>query len=210
MKYVYRIVNALLAAAIFPVVIFIDLISFQLSTSLADVGLEESISIKFIIDVITGKESMWHNLIFDEGESLSFSWPAALDPIKGRLIAVAVCFVLILLIAIFIIVWSACSNKRIPVLSASVAGLISVIVMTICFNSAASVLMDGTINIVEIFSSNWIISLLGNLVLVDYLGLGGFHNVVLFLFIGLIVWSLSFYLIEIGEPKEEKKAKSKK
>lgn len=210
MKYVYRIVNALLAAAIFPVVIFIDLISFQLSTSLADVGLEESISIKFIIDVITGKESMWHNLIFGEGESLSISWPAALDPIKGRLIAVAVCFALILLIAIFVIVWSACSNKRIPVLSASVAGLISTIVMTICFNSAASVLMDGTINIVEIFSSNWIISLLGNLVLVDYLGLGGFHNVVLFLFIGLIVWSLSFYLIEIGEPKEEKKAKNKK
>lgn len=210
MKYLYRIVNALLAAAVFPVVIFADLILFRLSTTLADVGLEESISIKFIIDVITGKESFWHEMII-QNSSGSFTWPSALNPVKGRLIAFAVCFVLILLISLFIIIWSACSNKRIPVLAASAAGLVSTIVMIACFNSAAALLMDGTINVVNIFSSNWIVSLLGNVVLVDLLSLGGFHNGIIFLFVGLLVWTGAFYLIEIGEPKEEdKKTKIKK
>lgn len=204
MKVLYRIVNALLAAAMFPVIIFADFIAFRLSTPFVEtVGLQESISIKFIIDVITGEEYFWHEMIFKNGTG-SFSWPVALDPVKGRLITFAVCFVLIVLIALFIIIWSICSSKRIPILAASAVGLIATIVMIACFNSAAALFVDGTISVLSVFSTGWLASLLGNAVTTDGLILGGFHNGVMFLFIGLLVWTGAYYLIEIGEPKEEK------
>lgn len=207
MKALYRIVNGLLAAAIFPVAIFVDLILFRLSTSVFDGGLEEAISIKFIIDVITGKETFWHEMIIKN--SSGFSWPVALDPIKGRLIAFAVCFVLVLLISLFIIIWSCCSNRRIPVLAASICGLIATIVMIACFNSAASLFVSGSINLVSLFSTSWIASILGSFVSVDLLSLGGFQSGFIFIFIGLIVWTGAYYLIEIGDTDEEK-AKARK
>lgn len=208
MKYVFRIVNALLAAAVFPAVIFLEFILFRVSTTLFDAGLEESITIKFIIDVITGKEEMWHNLIMQSEGGLA--WPAALDPVKAELIAVVVLFAVALVAALFVFIWSICSNKRIPVLVASGIGIASTVAMTAVFNSVAALLMDGTINVVELFSSNWIVSLLGNLVLVDYIGFAGFHNAIIILFVGIIVWTLAFYLVELGEPEEEKNKASVK
>lgn len=209
MKYVFRIVNALLAAAIFPAVVFLEFILFRVSTTLFEAGLEESITIKFIIDVLTGKEEMWYNLItLNEG---GFAFPAALEPYKARLIAVVVLFGIALVAALFVFIWSICSNKRIPVLVASALGIVSAISMTGVFNSVAKLFMDGTINVVELFTSNWIISLLGEIIVVDYIGFAGFHNAIIFLFVGIIVWTLSFYLVELGEPKEEKsKEKVKK
>ncbi len=207
MKALYRIVNALVAASVFPVAIFVDLLLFRVSTSFVDAGLEESISIKFIIDVITGKETLWHDLIMKN--SNGFSWPSALDPIKGRLITCAVCFVLAIVACLFIIVWSCCSNRRIPVLVASAGGLISTIVMTVCFNSAADLIVNGTINLFEVFSGGWFVSLVGSFVSVDKLMLGGMQNGFIFIFIGLLVWTGAYYLIEIGDTDEEK-AKARK
>ena len=209
MKYLYRIVNILLALSTFPVVIFADLIAFRMSTSFIDeVGLEESISIKFIIDVITGKETFWHEMLFEKSSG-SFTWPAALDPIKGRLIAVVVCLALVLVAMLFIVFWSIFSSRRIPVLAATVTALISTIVMIACFNSAAALIVDGSINIMSAFSSGWLMSLAGNFVGFDGLILGGFQNGIIFILVGLLVWTGSFYLIEIGEPEEEK-AKDRK
>lgn len=208
MKYVFRIVNALLAASVFPAVVFLEFLLFRVSTTLFDAGLEETISIKFIFDVITGKEEMWHNLIFSDGGGV-FTWPEALDPIKSKLIAVVVLFAVALVAALFVFIWSIFSNKRIPVLAASGLGIASTVAMNAVFNSAAQPLMDGTINVVEIFTSNWIVGILGNLVKVDYLGFAGFQNAIIFIFAGIIVWTLAFYLVEIGEPKEEKKKKVK-
>lgn len=209
MKYLYRIVNILLALAMFPVVIFCDLISFRMSTSLYDqVGLQESVSIKFIIDVLTGKEAFWYEMLVKDSVG-NFSWPTELDPIKGRLITIAVCFVLVLVAMIFIIIWSIFSSKRIPVIAVTAAALISTIVMIACFNSAALLIVDGTVNLIGAISDNWLVGLAGNFIGVDGLILGGFQNGIIFVLIGLIVWTGAFYLIEIGEPAEEK-SKSKK
>lgn len=210
MKYLYRIVNALLAAVMFPVVIFTDLIAFRLGTSLYEqAGLQEAISIKFIIDVISGKETFWHDMIFNNSSG-SFSWPAELDIIKGRLIAFVVCFAIALVACLFIFVFSIFSSKRIPVLVATLTGLVSTIVMIACFNSAATLIVDGTVNLISALSSSWLVGLVGNFVAVEGLMLAGFHNGMLFVFIGLLVWTGAFYLIEIGEPKEEENKKIKK
>lgn len=210
MKILYRIVNALLAATIFPVALLLEFVIFRLSTSFVDAGLEESITLKQLIGFFTGSDRIigfkYENI--KSGGPLEF--PAALNPVKAQLIAVVVAFALAIIAAIFIIVWSCCSNKRIPVVIGSLVGIISVIVMIACFNSAAAPLIEGTINPVNIFSSGLLASLLGNVVFVDMLQFGGFQNGMIIVFVAILLWTAAYYIVEIGEPKEEKTPKKSK
>ena len=96
-------------------------------------------------------------------------------------------------------------NKRIPVIAATGVGLISTIVMNVCFKSAASVITTGVIGISDILSQGLLTQLVGNLVKIEAISLAGFQNGLIFTFVFLLVWTGAYYLIEIGEPKEEKK-----
>ncbi|MBQ8015015.1 MAG: hypothetical protein IJ264_02390 [Clostridia bacterium] len=208
MKVLYRIVNALLAAAIFPAALFLDFVIIKVSTTFLDAGIMETFTLKKIIDVLMGNDTLF-GIPFEPGET-EITWPAALDPAKGRLIATVVCFALALIAALFIIIWSICSNKRIPVVIASFVGAASVITMTTCFHSATALLTEGIINVVELFTSSWLLSIFGEVILVDTFSFAGFQNGMLIIFICLLVWTGAYYLVEIGEPKEEKPAKAKK
>lgn len=207
MKYLYRIVNIILAALFFPAVFFLDLISFRASTSLAKYGLEESISLKRIIDIFTGNDPLSSLVKSDKG----FTWPEGLAPLNARLLAAAVALGVAALAALFIIIFSICSGKRIPVLAAAGVGLAATIVMIACFNSAAGDVVDGTVNIVSaIGGSSLITALIGGVVSIDKLMLGGFHNGLLIIFILLIVWTASYMLIELGDKSADgKKSKSR-
>lgn len=210
MKYLYRIVNALLAASIFPAALFLEFILIRLSTSLVEAGLEETLTLKKIIGFFLGTDTIvgftYKEIKSPEGLII----PEALEPVMGQLIAVVVTFAIAIIAAIFIIIWSICSNKRIPVIAASVIGIASVIIMNACFNSAAAPIIDGTINIVKLFTSNWLVSLLGNIVFVDTLRFAGFQNGIIIAFVAILIWNAAFYLVEIGEPKEEKLSKKTK
>lgn len=205
MNALYRIVNALLAAVIFPIILLMDFIYFRIGTTVVEAGLHETLSIKDFIDIVRGDHTF--SYIYELAADSDFSWPKAFDVINGRLIASGVCLALVVVVAIFIIVWSCCSNKRIPVIAASVAGLISTIVMMVCFSSASSVITNGIISVSDILDSGMLVSLIGNLVKIEAISLAGFQNGLIFTFIFLLVWSAAFYLIEIGEPKEEKTKK---
>lgn len=205
MKYLYRIVNALIAAAVFPAVLFLEFIFLRISTTFLDAGLEESMTLWEIIEILTGKETfVGFDLSVSSG---NISWPAALDPVKPELIATVVFFALALVCALFVFFWSIFSNKRLPIVISSVLGIASVITMISCFNSVASLFIDGTLNVVDLFSDSWLISLVGEVVVVNALALGGFQNAILIAFVVLLVWTGAFYLVELGEPKEEKKVK---
>ncbi|MBR3780204.1 MAG: hypothetical protein IKK63_03265 [Clostridia bacterium] len=213
MKYLYRIVNALLAAAIFPVALLLEFVILRLSTSIVDAGVEETFTLKQLIGFFTGNDRLFGFTYaqISSGDK-TFTFPEALDPVKGQLIAVAVTFAIAIIAAVFIIFWSIFSDKRIPVIISSVAGIAAVIAMNICFNSAAAPLLDGTINVIELFSTGWLVSLLGEIVAVDTLCFAGFHNGMIIVFVSLLIWTAAFYIVEIGEPKEEKlseKAKKK-
>lgn len=209
MKYLYRIVNALLAATIFPVALFLEFVIVRLSTSLFDAGLGETFTLKQIIGFFTGSDRLFGFKYENIKSDGPLTFPAALNPVKAQLIAVVVAFAIALIAAIFIIIWSACSNNRIPVIIASVVGIVAVIVMNACFNSAAAPIIEGTINPVNIFSSGFLVSLLGNIVFVDTLCFAGFQNGMIIVFGAILLWTAAFYLVEIGEPKEEKNSKSK-
>lgn len=223
MKYVMKIVNILIAAAIFPAAYFLELIFFQVGTNekaqwlvkllnpeSPGIGLEESFSIREIVQIIQGNHP--YSSLFKGVSTDSFIWPEALKPLNGKLITFAVCFVLCLLIALFVIIFSICSSKKLPVLIAGAAGLISAIVMISCFNSAAETLTSGAIQIADIFGNNpdnWFSNLLLGFVGVDTLMLGGFHSAFIIIFVGIIVWTGSFAIIEIGENNEEPVKKAK-
>ena len=222
MKYVMKVINALIAAAIFPAAYFLDLFFIQIGTNenaqwivqlisenSPGIGVEEALSIREIIQIIRGEHI--YSSMFD-GMSGNFTWPEALAPLNGRLITVAVCFVLCLLIALFVIIYSICSSKKLPVLIAAISGLVSAIIMISCFNSAAETLTSGAIQIADIFGNNpdnWFSNLLLGFVGVDTLMLGGFHSAFIIIFVGIIVWTGSFAIIEIGENNEEPVKKAK-
>lgn len=202
MNYLYRIVNALLAAVAFPIILLMDFIYFRIGTTVVDAGLHDTLSVMDIIDIIRGEH--YFSFIFDGIKSSSFTWPEAFDLINGRLITSGVCLVLVIVAVIFIIVWSICSNNRIPVIAASVFGLVSTIVMTACFKSAASVITTGVIGVKDVLSGGLLTSILGSLVKIEAISLAGFQNGLVFLFVFLLVWTACYYLIEIGEDKEAK------
>ncbi len=207
MNVLYRIVNALLAAVVFPIVLLMDFIYFRIGTTVIDAGLHETLSVMDIIDIVRGEH--YYSFIFDGIKSSSFSWPDAFDLINGRLITSGVCLVLVIVAAIFIIVWSICSNKRIPVVAAGGVGLASTIIMTACFKSAASVITTGVIGVSDVLSSGMLTQMLGSLVKIEAISLAGFQNGLIFLFVFLLVWTASYYIIEIGEEKEPKEKKAK-
>lgn len=212
MKYLMKVVNALIAAAIFPVAIFLDFIFVQIGTTdsaqsifelfgtdYSGVGVEQSLSLYNIYEIYKGDHylsGMFKN------SSGPFMWPQALEPLNGRLIAFAVFFALSLLIALFILVWSICSDKRLPVILAAAGGIVSSIIMIACFNSAAGELTSGAISLVSLFSEGLLSNLLGGFVGIDTLVLGGFHSGFIIIFVAIIVWTGAFMLVDIGETKE--------
>lgn len=221
MKYLMKTVNAVIAAAIFPVILFLDFIFIQLGTNenaqplfeqispgTPGVGIEESFSIFDMIQIARG-EHIYSDLFDSMGATGPFEWPEAFAPINGRLIAFAVFLVLCVAFAIFIIVWSICSSKKLPVVIAAVGGIISAIIMISCFNSAASVLVSGEISISSLFDGGWLSSLLLGFVGIDTLMLAGFHSGIIIIFVCILVWTGAFALIEIGDKEEEAKTKKK-
>lgn len=211
-----KVVNALIAAAIFPIAIFLNFIFVQIGTSdsakplfemlgtdFPGVGVEESLSIYNFIQIANGDHylsGMFKN------SSGPFMWPEALAPINGRLIAFAVFFVLTLLVALFILIWSICSDKRLPVIIAAAGGILSTIIMISCFNSAAGELTSGAIPLMSLISQQGLLTdLIGGFVGVDTLMLGGFHFGFIIAFVCIIVWTGAFILVDIGDEKETNK-----
>lgn len=211
-----KVVNALIAAAIFPIAIFLNFIFVQIGTSdsakplfellgtdFPGVGVEESLSIYNFIQIANGDHYLSGMFKKSSGP---FMWPEALAPINGRLIAFAVFFVLTLLVALFILVWSICSDKRLPVIIAAAGGILSTIIMISCFNSAAGELTSGAIPLTSLLSEQGLLTdLLGGLVGVDTLMLGGFHFGFIIAFVCIIVWTGAFILVDIGDEKETNK-----
>ena len=200
MKYLYRIVNIIFAALVFPAALFLDGIILRASTTLADVGIMEKMTFKKIIDILMGNDTFF-GIPFESG---TFMWPEALEPVNGKLIAAAVFFVLTFVAAIFIIFWSVFSNKRLPVAIAAAAGIISMIICSACFHSATSLITEGVIGIDDLFGEGILMSLVGGIVRIDTIAFAGFHNGIIICYILILVWTAAYYLIEIGEPKEEK------
>ncbi len=99
-------------------------------------------------------------------------------------------------------------EEKIPQLIISIVGLVSVIGMLICFKSIAAAIVNGTITIADFLSG--VSGLFGSAVITQIIPYIAKFTVVqvssgwfmlLFLYIGMVVWSGSYVLIESGEKK---------
>lgn len=209
---VYRIVLAVLAvgvplsaffAKLFYAVIDSDVIKMinSLQGNTDDTGATEvTYSIKEIISMFSQSEGGSSNMGAKIWESIS--------GIHGELICIAVFFALAILSALAIFIFNFFSKKRFVTLCLGGFGTLSLIAMLISFNAAASPILDGTISLSTLLSS----SLLGSSLLsglmsyvasVSILRLASAWYVMLFLFIGIIVWAGAYMLIESGERKSK-------
>ncbi len=212
LEIVRRVVSALLAAAVFPAAYFMEFIYTQVSTGLIEsAAMEWNITLKRVVDIVTGRDSISKILGFGDEAKEAFKWPSALDPVENLIIAFIICFAIVLVIALFLVFWSALSrNRYVPIVGAFL-GIVAVFVMKHFFNQIAAPFIDGTISLLKLFSDGVIVSLIGNIVKIgiDVLVLGTFRNAILICFFGILLWNLLFILVELGDEEAAKEKENR-
>lgn len=236
MKALYRIVNAVLGVLYFVAAFFLNFFRIEIETSdsLADffynltdnktggVGIVEEFSIKRMIDVATGKDSLAKLLNIKVGDG-NIYWPEELYGLNVRLVIFAVAIIISIAAALFVIIWSCCSNKHLPIFIAGLVGVVAIITMIASFNSMSHDIYYNKVNIVDfivdqILGEGVLSSLIGraasSAVAIE-LALAGVQNGLLFVFIGIVAWTGIFFLVDLGDPvakaeKETEKAAEEK
>ena len=202
MKALNRIVTALLAAAIFPVAYFTDIITVYANANLYDSNIVEALSIKRIVELFTG-DGLFAGVFNKDNMS---GIPEVLLKFKGNFIAFAVCFALALLIALAIIIVAAATNSRKTTAALGAAGLLSIIGMRIAFSAVSSAVKAGTLTLGSLTDMSFM-NLFGKIVLVT---MSTAPAVMTVLFLAILIWNVAFIVIDLGEEQPKKKAKHAK
>ena len=195
MKALNRIVTALLAAAIFPVAYFTDIITVYAHANLYDSNIVEALSIKRIVELFTG-DGLFAGVFNKDNMS---EIPEGLLKFKGNFIAFAVCFALALLIALAIIIVAAATNSRKTTAALGAVG------MKIAFSDIAAAVDAGKLTLSSLTDMAFM-NLFGKIVLVT---MSTAPVVMAVLFLAILIWNVSFILIDLGEEKPKKKAKAR-
>lgn len=201
MKALNRIVTALLAAAVFPVAYFTDIITVYMHANLYDSNIVENLSIKRIIELFTG-DGLFADLVKGGASEL----PDGLLEYKGNFIAFVVFFALALLVALATVIVAAATNSRKATASFGAAGLLSLIGMRIAFSGVASAVKAGTLTLGSLTDIS-LLNLVGKIVLVT---MSTAPAVMTVLFLAILIWNVAFIMIDLGEEQPKKKAKKAK
>ena len=230
----FRIGTIVIAVLILLSAFFVNFIEVKMETtdSLAELfktfskdasegaAVYEDISIKRAIDIARGKDDLSPAFTSDG----PFLWPPEFQPLNSRLITVIICFILMIALAIFLIVFSIISKNRLVPLITGAVGIIADIVMIFAFRSAATDIYTGKVDLssylLERFLGTGVLtglinSLAGSAVNFVF-SLCGLQNAFLFLFIAVSAWAGINYLVDLGDPKAkaakeaEKAEKAKK
>lgn len=202
MKALNRIVTALLAAAIFPVAYFTDIITVYAHANLYDSNIVEALSIKRIVELFTG-DGLFAGVFNKDNMS---EIPEGLLKFNGNFIAFAVCFALALLVALATIIVAAATNSRKATASLGAAGLLSIIGMRIAFSAVSSAVKAGTLTLGSLTDMSFM-NLFGKIVLVT---MSTAPAVMTVLFLAILIWNVAFIVIDLGEEQPKKKAKHAK
>ena len=202
MKALNRIVTALLAAAIFPVAYFTDIITVYAHANLYDSNIVEALSIKRIVELFTG-DGLFAGVFNKDNMS---EIPEVLLKFKGNFIAFVVFFAIALLVALAIIIVAAATNSRKTTAALGAAGLLSIIGMRIAFSAVSSAVKAGTLTLGSLTDMSFM-NLIGKIVLVTMSTAPAEMTV---LFLAILIWNVAFIVIDLGEEQPKKKAKHAK
>ncbi len=205
MKYVYRVLTAIAAAAIFPVFLFAPLLRLVYSVILTGES-ELTLSLK--------------DILFSGGEQLQTEKLLSLDavqPLKPAVTALCILLLLALTAALVIVIFSLCSDRYAITAGLSGVGMALLLFALIPMHSIATMLTDGTVSIGTLLSqlqetgaaNTGILSLLQSApsiadlaVQIKSVGFGAAYYGSLLLMILLLIWSIAHVVISIGENKK--------
>lgn len=208
MNIAYRVVHAILAAAVFPAIIFLQLFYIEISPNFLDYGMSLEFSIYKIFDLIGGGSETSSLRAAFSSDSLSNLWGVFASD-RAAFIMMIASAVITLVITVFVLVFSIVKGTRKVLLSVSTAGLVTSILFKIFSGHVCKSVVAGKVNIVSLFTESYIGSFLGDLISVDTLRIGVFSNAVTILFICMVFWSVTYIVTDIGL-EEEKPANTKK
>lgn len=197
MKAVYRIVCAALAIAALPIMYFQPLLRLIFSPN--QILIEEKISMKRAVDLFTG-DGIFSNLTGGKGLTMTPALKELLTPViaTGVLLAIAV------IIMIIIFFFAVFSNKQLLITILSAVGLILVAVSFITFKSATNPIINGEVPLSSLIEMGFLGSMISSLISIKVLQLSSAPTLLLFLFIFILAWSLSFVITDIGEEAPQK------
>lgn len=205
MKYVYRVLTAIAAAAIFPVFLFAPLLRLVYSVILTGES-ELTLSLK--------------DMLFSGGDQLQTEKLLSLDavqPLKPAVTALCILLSLSLAAALVIVIFSLCSDRYAITTGLSGVGTALLLCALIPMHSISTMLTDGTVSIGTLLSqlqetgaaNTGILSLLQSApsiadlaVQIKSVGFGAAYYSSLLLMILLLVWSIAHVVISIGENKK--------
>ena len=209
MKILHRIVTPIAALLVFPAAYFLPFFRVMISvgslgnaetkTNLMDtLGVGEYLSIGELIEII--KSGALNNVsafkpIIDA--ILNANDKKITDMIPGIPWAVAflVFFAFVLIIALALAVVAAVSKKPKASIWLSVGGIVSALLMNMCFTNFAKPFVTGTLNSI-LGLDNAIISIASKLVSIDYMALSVVYTAILVIFIVTFITSASAYFEE--------------
>ena len=205
MKYVYRVLTAIAAAAIFPVFLFAPLLRLVYSVILTGES-ELTLSLK--------------DMLFSGGDQLQTEKLLSLDavqPLKPAVTALCILLSLSLAAALVIVIFSLCSDRYAITTGLSGVGTALLLCALIPMHSISTMLTDGTVSIGTLLSqlqetgaaNTGILSLLQSApsiadlaVQIKSVGFGAAYYGSLLLMILLMIWSIAHVVISIGENKK--------
>ncbi len=220
MKILYRVIAAVAALLAFPALWFMKLLHITIELGFMEGFLDDSFSINDIYKFFADK-NFDPNTAFKLSENVS----EVLAPLKAPAIVTLVFLVLTLVLVLAVFFCSALTNARKTNLVLSISGAASVIGLMASFSNLTSTVIDGTVGVDAIL--NAVFADAGNVIgtIASLLGLGSVASAlgtlrtlqltsatmgVLFIFIFIAVWTLSFILIDLDEVKAPKAKKQKK
>lgn len=202
MKALNRIVTALLAAAIFPVAYFTDIITVYAHANLYDSNIVEALSIKRIVELFTG-DGLFAGVFNKDNMS---EIPEGLLKFKGNFIAFVVFFAIALLVALATVIVAAATNSRKTTATLGAAGILCLIGMKIAFSDIAAAVDAGKLTLGSLTDMSFM-NLFGKIVLVT---MSTAPAVMTVLFLAILIWNVAFIVIDLGEEQPKKKAKHAK
>lgn len=221
MKALYRIVAAVTVLLTVPAFYFMKLCRIVIDLGFVDAYFDDAFSVEDII-VFFQKNNIE---LGADSFVLSKNLAAALAPMKVPAVVTLVflCLIVVMVLAVFIC--SAFTNAKKVNLVFSILGAVSVIGTIASFNNLTDMVISGEVPLSTIINAlladsssaiAGIAALLGAGSLVDFVGelmicqLSTAFNAALIIFIAIAVWTVSFILISLGEPKMPKEKKNKK
>ena len=201
-RIVYKSVAALLSLSIIPIAFFSPMIRIVGDVAFLDAYIGEAMSLYDIYVLFFAKGSTFEGFgDLTMSDAVKETLPALITS-GSFLVAAILLAVITAVVAIF-------GRGKKGVLIMSIVTVLSIIAMFISFNAFAQPFVDGTIKVsdlgfIESGILNWLVGAVINVKVLQITSAG-------FLMIGcacaVLLWTLAFILIEIGDEPSKKKVK---